>query len=62
MLFVLRAAQLMGKAAGYAISVGIVGFGAWVLVAGLYSSAPAFWVCVALVPIAVGVWSACGHI
>ncbi len=52
----------MGKAAAYAISVGIVGFGAWVLVAGLYSGAPAFWVSVALAPIAVGVWSACGDI
>jgi len=62
LLFILRAAQPMGKAAAYAISVGIVGFGAWVLVAGLYSGAPAFWVSVALAPIAVGVWSACGDI
>jgi hypothetical protein len=50
------------NALAYAISVGIVGFGAWVLVAGLYSSTPAFWVCGALVPIAIGLWSACGDI
>jgi hypothetical protein len=48
----------METAVAYAISIGIVGFGACILVAGLYSSAPAFWLCVAFVPVAVGVWSA----
>jgi len=51
----------MEKALAYAISVGIIGFGAWVLVAGLSSSVPAFWAC-ALIPIAIGLWSACGDI
>jgi hypothetical protein len=50
----------MEKALAYAISVGIIGFGAWVLVAGLSSSVPAFWAC-ALIPIAIGLWSACGE-
>jgi hypothetical protein len=48
----------MDKAAAYAISALIVGFGAWILVAGLSSNAPAFWACVALIPISIGVWSA----
>ncbi|MDH2350543.1 hypothetical protein QCM80_07665 [Bradyrhizobium sp. SSUT112] len=52
----------MEKAVAYAISFGIIGFGACILVAGLYSSAPAFWFCVAFVPVAVGVWSACSDI
>ncbi|SIO54965.1 hypothetical protein SAMN05443247_07954 [Bradyrhizobium erythrophlei] len=50
----------MDKAAAYAISALIAGFGVWVLIAGLNSSAPALWICVALIPIAIGVWSAFG--
>ncbi|MCS3765815.1 MULTISPECIES: hypothetical protein [Bradyrhizobium] len=49
----------MEKAVAHAISIGIVGFGAWGLVAGRASSVPIFWSCVALVAIAVGIWSAC---
>ena len=48
----------MDKAAAYAISALIVGFGVWILVAGLSSSAPALWISVALIPIAIGLWSA----
>ncbi|MGY4474457.1 F0F1-type ATP synthase assembly protein I [Bradyrhizobium sp. USDA 3364] len=50
----------MDKAAAYAISALIVGVGAWILIAGLSSSAPAFWICVALIPIAIGFLSAFG--
>ena len=51
----------MEKAAAYAISAFIVGFGLWIiLVAGLASSAPAFWICAALIPIAVGLLSIFG--
>ena len=49
---------LMDKAVAYTVSALIVGFGVWILVAGLSSSAPALWICVALIPIAVGAWSA----
>ena len=48
----------MDKAAAYAISALIVGFGVWILIAGLSSSAPAFWICVAFIPIVIGLWSA----
>ena len=49
----------MDKAAAYAISALIVGFGVCViLIAGLSSSAPALWICAALIPIAVDLWSA----
>jgi hypothetical protein len=50
----------MEKAAAYAISAIIVGFGLWILIAGLSSSAPALWICVALVPIAIGLISLFG--
>ena len=50
----------MQKAAAYAISLGIAGFGDWILIAGLSSSAPVFWICAALIPIAVGLLSAFG--
>jgi hypothetical protein len=50
----------MDKAAAYAISLLIVGIGGWILLAGLSSGAPAFWICVALVPIAIGLLSAFG--
>ena len=50
----------MDKAAAYAIAALIVGVGVWILVAGLSSSTPFFWVCVSLIPIAVGVVSAFG--
>ncbi|WMT70927.1 hypothetical protein [Bradyrhizobium sp. Ash2021] len=50
----------MDKAAAYAISALIVGFGVSILIAGLSSSAPALWICVGLIPIAIGVWSAFG--
>jgi hypothetical protein len=50
----------VNKALAFAISAGIVGFGAWILVAGLSSSSPVLWFCVALVPIAIGLLSAFG--
>ena len=40
----------MDKAAAYAISTLIVGFGVWILIAGLSSNAPALWICLALFP------------
>jgi hypothetical protein len=48
----------MDKAAAYAISALIAGFGVWILIAGLSSNAPAFWICVALIPMVIGLWSA----
>ena len=48
----------MDKAAAYAILALIVGFGVWILVAGLTASTPVLWISVALVPIAIGLWSA----
>jgi hypothetical protein len=50
----------MEKAAAYAISAFLVGFGLWMLIAGQSSSAPALWICAALIPIAVGLLSAFG--
>jgi hypothetical protein len=47
----------MDKAAAYAISALIVSFGVWILIAGLSASAPVLWICVALIPIAIGLWS-----
>ena len=51
----------MEKAAAYAISAFIVGFGLWIVIAGLSSSAPALWICAALIPITIGLLSAFGH-
>jgi hypothetical protein len=51
----------MEKAAVYAISIFIVGFGLWILIAGLSSSVPALWICAALIPIAIGLLSAFGQ-
>jgi hypothetical protein len=48
----------MEKAAAYAISAIIVGFGLWILIAGLCSSAPALWICAAVTPITIGLLSA----
>ncbi|WP_334362507.1 hypothetical protein [Bradyrhizobium sp. AZCC 1578] len=50
----------MEKAAAYAISAFIVGFGLWILIAGLSSSAPALWICAGLIPIVIGLISAFG--
>jgi hypothetical protein len=50
----------MDRAVAYAVSAFIVGFGLWILVLGLTSSAPAFWACVAFIPIAIGLLSAFG--
>jgi len=50
----------MEKTLAYAISFVIIGFGAWIFVAGLYSAAPASWALVALIPIAIGLLSAFG--
>ena len=50
----------MEKAAAYAISALIVGFGLWILIAGLSSSAPALWALAALIPIAIGFLSVFG--
>jgi hypothetical protein len=55
-----HANDLREKAAAYAISAGLVGFGVWIAIAGLSSSAPAIWICAALIPIAVGLVSAFG--
>jgi hypothetical protein len=52
--------SIMEKALAYAISVLIVGFGVWILIAGVSSGAPALWICAALIPIAVGLLSAFG--
>jgi hypothetical protein len=52
----------MDRALAYGISAGIIGFGAWIFVAGLSSHAPAFWACVALIPIAIGLPSAFGDL
>jgi hypothetical protein len=49
----------MDKVAAHAISAFIVGFGLWILVAGL-SSSSALLICAALIPIAVGLVSAVG--
>jgi hypothetical protein len=51
----------MERALAYLVSVGIFGFGAWILVAGLGSSTPALWACLALMPIAVGLLSLFGE-
>jgi len=51
----------MERALAYMISAGIVGFGAWIFIAGLSSSAPALWACMALIPIAIGLLSAFGE-
>jgi hypothetical protein len=50
----------MEKAVAYAVSAFIVGFGVWILIAGLSSSAPALWICLALITIAIGLMSAYG--
>ena len=50
----------MDKAAAYAISAGLVGFGVWIAIAGLSSSAPALWICAGLIPMAIGLLSAFG--
>jgi hypothetical protein len=50
----------MEKALAYAVSAIIVGFGLWILIAGLNSSAPALWICAALIPITIGLLSAFG--
>ena len=47
----------MEKALAHMISALIVGFGLWILVAGLGSSAPTLEICVALIPIAIGLLS-----
>jgi len=48
----------MERALAYVISAGIVGFGVWILIAGLSTIAPALWACAALIPIAIGLLSA----
>ena len=55
--FDLAVGSNMEKAAAYAISAFLVGFGLWILIAGLSSSAPALWICAALIPIAIGLLS-----
>jgi hypothetical protein len=50
----------MERALAYLISAGIVGFGAWIFIAGLSSGAPALWACAALIPVAIGLLSAFG--
>jgi len=48
----------MERALAYVVSAGIIGFGAWILVAGLNSNAPVLWTCAAAFPIAIGLSSA----
>ncbi|MCK1441105.1 hypothetical protein IVB34_46515 [Bradyrhizobium sp. 2] len=50
----------MDKAVAYATSAFIIGFGIWIVVAGLSSGSPTCFACAALIPIAIGLWSACG--
>ena len=50
----------MEKAVAYAISLGIAGFGLWIIIAGLSSSVPALWICAGLIPIVIGLTSAFG--
>jgi len=50
----------MESALAFVFSAGIVGFGVLILIAGPNSSAPALWLFVALVPVAIGVASAIG--
>lgn len=50
----------MDTVVAYAISAFIVGFGIGIFIAGLNSGAPAFWACVALLPVAIGLLSAFG--
>jgi hypothetical protein len=50
----------MDRTIAFAISAGIVCFGAWIVVAAVYSSTPVVWVCLALLPIAIGLISALG--
>ncbi|MEK9284379.1 MULTISPECIES: hypothetical protein [unclassified Bradyrhizobium] len=51
----------MDRTIAYAISVFIVVFGVGILVAGLSSSSPALWVCVAVIPVAIGLISLLGN-
>ncbi|WGD48597.1 hypothetical protein QA641_23370 [Bradyrhizobium sp. CB1650] len=50
----------MDRTIAYAISAFIVIFGVGILVAGLSSRSPALWICVAIIPIAIGLLSAFG--
>jgi hypothetical protein len=50
----------MEKAAAHAISLGITGFGVWILIAGSGSSVPALWICLGLITILIGLLSAFG--
>jgi hypothetical protein len=50
----------MERAVAYVISAGIIGFGAWIFIAGLSSRRQAFMACVAVIPIAIGLLSAFG--
>jgi hypothetical protein len=49
----------MEKVVAYGISALIVGFGVWIIVADLKSGAPIAWICAGLIPIAIGLLSAC---
>lgn len=57
---VASASLSMDKAVAYATSAFIIGFGIWIVVAGLSSGSPTCFACAALIPIAIGLWSACG--
>ncbi len=50
----------MDRALAFVISAGTVGFGIWIFVACLRSSAPALLTCAALFPIVIGLVSAFG--
>jgi hypothetical protein len=52
----------MQKVVAYGISAFIVGFGVWIIVAGLNYSGPVAWICVGLIPIAIGLLSACSDV
>ena len=50
----------MNRVLAYVVSVGIVGFGIWILIDAQSSAAPAFWACASLTTIAIGAVSAFG--
>jgi hypothetical protein len=52
----------MDKTIAYGISGLVVGFGLWILIAGLGSASPFLWAFVALIPIVIGLLSAFGNI
>ena len=52
----------MQKVVAYGISAFIVGFGVWIIVAGLNSGVAVAGICFGLIPIAIGLLSACSDV